>query len=166
MTHGPLLIPALVALALGACAPRAAPPSGDRGAHGAHGGVLLEPPFSLAVTPRALGLEARVTARHGLGGTIVFTLEGGAGAASRRVAPARTGTIVLPSRAGPWRVTATWRDPSGVMGATATVDSIAPPDPRPAFAPVGPIHVGALRVDAAIPVGPLGPPGPIDEGGR
>ena len=52
---------------------------------------------------------------------------------------------------GPMRITATWRDPTGRAGGTATaVWPEPPPAAAPAFAPMPPVRLHGLHLDQAI----------------
>lgn len=53
--------------------------------------------------------------------------------------------------AGPMRITATWRDPTGRAGGTATAVWPEPaPATAPAFAPMPPVRLHGLNLDQAI----------------
>jgi len=132
--------PALVALALVAGAARADAP---------------HPPFTLDAVARVGALEVRVAPTQPLAGTIGLRLAARGHTVAREI-PARAGVVTLPLGDAAWRLEATWRDPLGRMGATAIVSAEAPVDPRPVFAPIPALRVGALQVEQAIVV-PVAP---------
>lgn len=142
------LLPLLVVM-VAACAPRGPAPDDPTCAHAS---VMLDPPFTLTVAARGAWLDVHVVTRRPLAGSIELALTDEASLVTTRGVAARTGSFTLPSPGRAWRLTASWRDPSDAMGATAIVSATTAPDPSPTFEPIVPLRVGALRVDAAIPV--------------
>jgi hypothetical protein len=118
------------------------------------------PPFVLAWREAPNGsVVLDVVSRWAEGGAITLARQDSEGPTPRStlwLAPRAERTfawIPASGRAGrrPMRVTATWRDPAGRAGGTATAvwpEPEAPPTPR--FVPVPPVRVHGLHLDQAI----------------